>query len=122
MPGLTGRLIANRYLVGEVLGTGGMCVVYRGEDLRHTCDVAIKVLPPDKAAVEELAARFGREIAAAKRMDHPNIAAATDDGRLDDGGLFAVMELLEGSLLSNELAKGRLDIPRALVIARQILV
>jgi len=119
---LQGKLIANRYLVDTVLGAGGLCFVYRGEDLKRERNVAIKVLPPEKARVGEYAARFQREVNTAKRLDHPNIAAITDSGEVDDGGLFLVMELLQGTLLQNVLEEGPLPVPRALVIARQILV
>jgi serine/threonine-protein kinase len=119
---LVGKLIGNRYLVGEVLGAGGLCTVYRGEDLRRQRDVAIKVLPPEKAKVREYAARFGREVTTAKRIVHPNVAAITDNGELPDGALFLVMELLKGTLLSNALADGAMPPPQALVIARQMLV
>jgi serine/threonine-protein kinase len=119
---LVGKLIANRYLVGEVLGAGGLCTVYRGEDLRRQMEIAIKVLPAEKAKVKELTARFGREVATAKRIDHPNVAAITDSGELPDGALFLVMELLKGTLLSNALTHGRMPLSRALVIARQMLV
>ncbi len=119
---LVGKLVANRYIVAEVLGAGGLCTVYRGEDLRKQTEVAIKVLPADKAQVKEFAARFGREVTTAKRIDHPNVAAISDSGELPDGGLFLVMELLRGTLLSNALAEGRLPPARALIIARQMLV
>jgi serine/threonine-protein kinase len=119
---LVGKLIANRYLVGEVLGAGGLCTVYRGEDLRRQRDVAVKVLPADKAQVKEFAARFSREVTTTKRIDHPNVAAIVDSGELPDGGLFLVMELLRGTLLSNALESGRMPVARALVIARQMLV
>ncbi|HEX9102227.1 MAG TPA: serine/threonine-protein kinase [Polyangia bacterium] len=119
---LVGKLVANRYLVADVLGAGGLCTVYRAEDLRKQTDVALKVLPADKAAIKEFAARFSREVTTAKRIDHPNVAAITDSGELPDGGRFLVMELLKGTLLSNALEGGRLPLPRALVIARQMLV
>ena len=119
---LIGKLVANRYLVGDVLGAGGLCTVYRGEDLRKQSDVAIKVLPADKANVKEFAARFQREVTTAKRIDHPNVAAISDSGELPGGGLFLVMELLKGTLLSNALEDGRMPPARALVIARQMLV
>lgn len=119
---LVGKLVANRYLVGDVLGAGGLCTVYRAEDLRKQTEVALKVLPADKAQVKEFAARFQREVTTAKRIDHPNVAAITDSGELPGGGLFLVMELLKGTLLSNALEGGRLPLPRALVIARQMLV
>lgn len=118
---LVGRLIANRYLVGEVLGSGGLCTVYRGEDLRRQRDVAIKVLPGEKARVTELAARFQREVTSAKRIDHPNVAAISDSGKLDDGGLFLVMELLRGRLLSQVLAQEKIELARAFGLARQVL-
>jgi eukaryotic-like serine/threonine-protein kinase len=119
---LVGKLIANRYLVGDVLGAGGLCTVYRGEDLRRQHEIAIKVLPADKAQVKEFAARFQREVTTAKRIDHPNVAAVIDSGELPDGALFLVMELLQGTLLSNALEQGRMPVARALVIARQMLV
>ncbi len=119
---LAGKLLANRYLVGELIGAGGLCFVYRAEDLRRQRDVAVKVLPSEKAEVKEFAARFQREITTSKRIDHPNVAAVTDSGELEDGARFLVMELLQGRLLSTVLAEGRLPMPRALVIARQMLV
>lgn len=119
---LVGKLVANRYLVADVLGAGGLCTVYRAEDLRRGRDVALKVLPADKARVTEFAARFGREVTTAKRIDHPNVAAITDSGDLPDGAKFLAMELLQGTLLSNALLAGRMPRARALVIARQMLV
>lgn len=119
---LVGKLVANRYLVGDVLGAGGLCTVYRAEDLRRGRDVAVKVLPANKAQHKELAARFGREVTTAKRIDHPNVAQVIDSGELDDGGLFLVMELLHGTLLSTALSGGRLPLTRALIVARQMLV
>jgi serine/threonine protein kinase len=119
---LVGKLVANRYLVAEVLGAGGLCTVYRAEDLRRSRDVALKVLPADKAQTKEFAARFQREVTTAKRIDHPNVAAIIDAGEQPDGALFLVMELLKGTLLSNALVAGRMPPARALVIARQMLV
>ena len=78
--------------------------------------------PADKANVKEFAARFQREVTTAKRIDHPNVAAISDSGELPGGGLFLVMELLKGTLLSNALENGRMPPARALVIARQMLV
>jgi serine/threonine-protein kinase len=90
---LVGRLANNRYVIGPVLGSGGLCTVYRSEDLRRQRDVAVKVLPAEKAQVEELAARFQREITTSKLLDHPNVASISDSGKLDDGAHFLVMEL-----------------------------
>jgi serine/threonine-protein kinase len=119
---LVGKLVANRYLVGEVLGAGGLCTVYRAEDLRRGRDVAVKVLPAEKAQHKELAGRFQREVTTARRIDHPNVAAIIDSGEIEDGALFLVMELLQGTLLSTAMEGGRLAVPRALILARQMLV
>src|SRR5262245_26612896 len=119
---LIGKLVSNRYLVGEVLGAGGLCTVYRAEDLRRGRDVAVKVLPADKAQHKELASRFQREVTTARRIDHPNVAAVVDSGEIEDGSLFLVMELLHGRLLSTILEGGKLPVPRALILARQMLV
>ena len=118
---LVGKLIANRYLVADAIGAGGLCTVYRAEDLRRGRDVAVKVLPADKSQHKELAARFGREVTTAKRIDHPNVATIIDSGAIEDGSLYLVMELLRGTLLSTALEAGRLPTARALIIARQML-
>ncbi|HEX4456923.1 MAG TPA: serine/threonine-protein kinase [Polyangia bacterium] len=118
---LVGKLIANRYLVADAIGAGGLCTVYRAEDLRRGRDVAVKVLPADKSQHKELAARFGREVTTAKRIDHANVATIIDSGALEDGALYLVMELLRGTLLSTALEAGRLPTARALIIARQML-
>ena len=121
MDPLVGQLIANRYRSGALLGRGGMCSVYRAENTVKARSVAVKVLPAHKARIDELARRFQREITTAKRIDHPHVATISDSGALADGSLFLVMELLEGTLLTNVLDQGRLPIPRALGIARQML-
>jgi serine/threonine-protein kinase len=119
---LIGKLVANRYAVVDVLGAGGLCTVYRAEDLRRQRDVALKVLPAEKAQHKELAGRFHREVTTAKRIDHPNVAGVIDNGELDDGGLYLVMELLKGTLLTKAMESGRLEAARALIVARQMLV
>jgi serine/threonine-protein kinase len=120
---LVGKLIANRYIIGEPIGAGGLCTVYRAEDLKRGRDVAVKVLPADKAVDREINARFQREVTTAKRIDHPNVAAISDAGELEDGARFMVLELLRGTLLSTALHEtGRMPVARSLVIARQMLV
>jgi serine/threonine-protein kinase len=120
---LVGKLIANRYIIGEPIGAGGLCTVYRAEDLKRGRDVAVKVLPADKAVDREISARFQREVTTAKRIEHPNVAAISDSGELEDGARFMVLELLRGTLLSTALhEQGRMPVKRALVIARQMLV
>ncbi len=105
-----------------LLGTGGMGAVYRAEHLGIHRPVAIKVLQPDFANDANFAARFEREAQAAGRMQHPNCVAVSDFGKLDDGSLYLVMELAEGVILADVLAReGALEVRRALKIIRHIL-
>ena len=93
--------------------------VYRARDTRLGRDVAIKVLPPDVAAREDVRARFEREARAISALNHPNICTLHDVGR--DGDVeYLVMELLEGETLASLLGHGRLAADRAMKIAIEI--
>lgn len=120
---LVGREIAGRhtYRIERPIGQGGTSTVYRGRWLVRDKPVAIKVMHAEAAQVPELQRRFEREVATAKRLDHPNVVAVTDNGTLDDGSLFLVMELLDGELLSEMLRRGPIEPGLALDIARQLL-
>ncbi len=119
-PIAAGTLIAERYRVVSVLGEGGMGIVYLAEHVHMRKRVAIKVLLPQWTSTTEVVARFEREAVAAGAISHPNVAAATDFGRLADGSFFLVLEYLEGRTLRAELAAGALPPVRALTIARGI--
>lgn len=82
--------------------------------------MAVKVLHRELTAIPDLVARFEREAMAAANIDHPNVAAATDFGKLEDGCLFLVLEYVEGKNLRDEIALGAMPVERALHIARQI--
>jgi eukaryotic-like serine/threonine-protein kinase len=118
---LVGKVISDRYLVHELIGHGGMGAVYRGEQVHLRKRVAIKVLQPDKARMAELAIRFEREAIAGAHVDHPNVVAATDFGKLEDGSQFLILEYVEGTPLNDLLEKGPLPLERALSISRQIV-
>jgi tetratricopeptide (TPR) repeat protein len=108
---LTGRLIADRYRIEEVIGRGGMGAVYRATDERLDRPVAVKVITVagglDAAAREKLRARFRHEASAAARLPHhPNVVPVYDYGT--DPALeldFLVMELLRGEDLASLLAR-----------------
>ena len=68
----------------------------------------------------EVVARFEREAMAAAHIEHPNVAAATDFGKLEDGSFFLVLEFVEGKSLREAIAEGRLELGRALHVTRQI--
>jgi eukaryotic-like serine/threonine-protein kinase len=117
---LLGQVISGRYRVDELAGEGGMGAVYRAENLATRSRVAIKVLNPEMLGNAEAVARFEREAAALGRIVHPNIAAARDVGRLQDGSCFLVLDYLEGEDLRALINRGPLPPARALHVARQI--
>jgi len=107
------------YEVMALVGRGGMGEVYRARDTRLDRDVAIKVLASSSSADSGQVDRLIREARAISRLNHPHICALHDVGR-HDGLTFLVMELLEGTTLAHEVAKGPLQIARAIDIAVQI--
>jgi eukaryotic-like serine/threonine-protein kinase len=82
------------YVLGPVIGSGGMGKVYRAHDSRLGRDVAIKILPPDVAEDPERLRRFESEARAAAALNHPNILVVHDVGREHDTS-YLVTELLE---------------------------
>src|SRR3954465_5198660 len=82
------------YEIVDVLGAGGMGIVYRARDPRLGRDVAIKVLPAHLSASPDARERLQREARAVALVQHPNICALYDVGETDDGQLYLVLELL----------------------------
>src|SRR5262245_37946481 len=117
---LIGSTVSGRYRVIDLLGEGGMGAVYLAEHVHMRKRVALKVLHADMLERPEVVARFEREAVAAAHIDHPNVVAATDFGRTEDGSFFLVLEYIEGTSLRAALDDGPLASPRALSIARQI--
>jgi len=107
------------YEILAPIGEGGMGEVYKAKDARLGRDVAIKVLPERFADDAEAMGRFEREARAVAGLSHPNILALHDAGQ-HEGVSFAVMELLEGETLRDELREGRLPARKAADYARQI--
>jgi eukaryotic-like serine/threonine-protein kinase len=113
-------LVAERYAIGETLGSGGMAVVYQAFDRELERDVAFKVMAENRAADAEFRERFLREARVAARLSHPNIVNVYDCGEVD-GRPFMVMELVEGVTLADEIVqRGRLEVPEAVALARQV--
>jgi serine/threonine-protein kinase len=92
-------VVADRYRLEAQLGIGGMGAVYRAHDRRLGRPVALKVLR-DLDADAEQRARFEREARTIARLRHPGIVTLYDQGELDGGVLFLVMELLAGNNLA----------------------
>jgi eukaryotic-like serine/threonine-protein kinase len=115
-----GTVISGRYLIRELLGEGGMGAVYLAEHTHMKKRVALKLLHPEMSDNAEVQSRFEREAMAASHIEHPNVAAATDFGRTEDGAYFLVLEYVEGTSLRDALVPGPLSVSRALRIARQM--
>ena len=118
---LVGTVVAGRYRIERLLGSGGMGAVYCAEHVHMRKTVALKVLHKELAGVNEVVARFEREAIAASRIEHPNVAPATDFGKLDDGSFYLVLEYVDGKSLRELIAEGPLAWERAVAIARQIV-
>ena len=118
---LIGQIIADRYLVRELLGAGGMGRVYLAEHVRMGRRSAVKVISPALAATPEAISRFNREAANASRINHPNVAQVYDFGDAPNGTLYLAMEYVEGETLDALITReGRLSVARAANITRQI--
>jgi eukaryotic-like serine/threonine-protein kinase len=118
---LIGTVLAGRYRIERLLGSGGMGSVYRAEHVLMRKACAVKVLHREMTQVKEVVARFEREAVAAARIEHPNVAAATDFGQLENGSFYLVLEFIEGKSLGHLIAEqGALPEERALLVTRQI--
>lgn len=117
---LQGQIVAGRYLVEDVIGVGGMAVVFRGHHQGLGRAVAIKVLRPEYGDNPEIAARFDREARASSGFDHPNCRAVLDCGVLESGLKFMAMQLLEGRELS-KLMGTRLPASQCIALTLQVL-
>ena len=115
-----GFLLAGRYRILELLGVGGMGMVYRALDEELGLPVAVKILRPDLAEDRRWLERFKQELVLARQVSHPNVVRIHDIG--SDGDLvFLTMDFVPGRSLGDLLAEEtRLTPERAVTIARQL--
>lgn len=118
--GLSGRTISH-FRIGEVVGAGGMGVVYRAEDLSLGRRVALKFLLPQYGLDATAKRRFLQEARSAAALDHPNLCTVHEAGESEEGRLFLAMPLYEGETLRERLDReGALPVEEAVEIARQV--
>src|SRR5678815_3072022 len=111
--------LAARYRVSEVIGEGGMAVVYLARDVKHNRDVAVKVIRSEVAATVGRD-RFLREIAIVATLQHPHIVSLYDSGDAD-GSLYYVMPYEEGHSLRDRMRReGPLPIRETVAILRDV--
>ena len=115
LPVQPGQMLAEKYRVERVLGTGGMGVVVAARHIELNVLVAIKFLLPHVLTNQQAVTRFAREARAAVRIKSEHVARVSDVGTLDTGAPYMVMEYLEGTDLASYLrARTRLSVDRAL--------
>ena len=115
-----GRLLGGRYELIDVVGVGGMAVVYRARDTILGRYVAIKILKEEFAKDPDIRKRFAIESRAVAKLSHHNIVSVYDVGN-EDGTDYIVMEFIEGVTLKEYLQqKGRLSWQESIFFAEQI--
>lgn len=115
-----GQLLDGRYELLEVIGTGGMAVVYKARCHRLNRLVAVKVLKDEFSADEDFLRRFRAEGEAVAMLSHPNIVQVFDVSASEDAN-YIVMELIDGISLKQYMeVKGILNWKETLHFATQI--
>ena len=126
---LSNNVIAGRYQLNKLVGSGGMADVYVAHDSVLGRKVAIKVLNEELASNKKFSQRFKQEAKSASAMDHPNIVKVLDAGETtdtDSAGVkhtyaYLVMEYVDGLELSKLVARGPLKVPEAIRVTKELL-
>ncbi len=116
---MVGRTISH-YKILEILGSGGMGVVYKARDNKLNRLVALKFLPSHLTRDESTRKRFIAEAQAASALDHPNISNIHEINETEDGQLYICMAYYEGDSLRQKIKKGPLTLEESLNIFYQI--
>jgi eukaryotic-like serine/threonine-protein kinase len=118
---LRGTIIDDRYVLGDLLGSGGMARVFLAHDEALDRDVALKILWEQYADNEEFVERFKREARSAAALSHPNVVSVYDWGCSEDETYYIAMEYVPGGTLKDRInGEGALDPSRAAELGCQV--
>ena len=118
---LTGQTIGGRYRLDDVLGSGGMSIVYRGLDLQLQRVIAVKVMHAHLNFQQKYLQRFQQEGKALSKLDHENIVRVYEYGLHGESIPYMVMEYVNGTNLATKLEReNKLSINCALDVALQV--
>jgi serine/threonine protein kinase len=118
---LLGQLLEDKYRIEEVIGWGGMSVVYRARHVLVDRIVAIKTVKFRADERPDIWQRFQREIVTLSRLSHPNVVTVYDCVVGKDGQPYVVMDLIQGYTLDDVLQeKGRLPLRQLCSIGAQV--
>ncbi len=116
---LVGQKVGSFEIV-EMIGRGGMGVVYLAHDTRLDRSVAVKSIPAELQASSTAQSRFKREAKLLASLNHPNIAVIHEIIEQDEGGGYLILEYIPGQTLAERIANKPLKLEEALSIAQQV--
>ena len=116
---MVGELLAGRYELEKLVGSGGMSNVFRAHDRLLERTVALKILHEQYTRDDDYVERFRREARAVAQRAHPNIVTVIDRGE-QDGRQYIVFEFIEGENLKELVAHGPLSVHEAVGLALQV--
>jgi serine/threonine protein kinase len=118
---LVGSTVLGQYEIVDILGQGGMSVVYKGRHAMTDQEVALKILPPELAAHSQVKSRFLEEARALAQLDHPNIVHLYNFGQ-ENGCFVLAMQFVDGKTFERLILEaGRLEWPLAVHVCVEVL-
>ena len=119
---MIGEILGDRYELIEIIGEGGMAIVYKAKDKKLNRLVAVKVLKKEFSDNKDIAEKFKREATAIANLSDTNIVNVLDVGHEEEGNIdYFVMEYVSGKTLKDVIVySGKLDYTTAIEIAIQI--
>lgn len=118
-----GTLVGGKWRVHRVLGVGGMAAVYEAVHQHNQRKVAIKILHSHLCHLEDVRERFMQEAHAANRVQHRGAVPALDDGELENGAPYLVLDFLDGQSLDRRWRRShhRLSVEEVFAVSEQLL-